>query len=510
MKKYWGISNERRREHFKVKETLIKMRIEMLRHRGDTSYLKYKKEQFKSLKAGQPILNMGLEKQTLPNDLKFSIDCMCVTELVKKDKLNQLVPFLRKLIKKVKKYSFKSDTFEENILEASNSLKELQDDEDYVTDFGKYIIESSKIDFKGIKIEIRNFSASFCMVSFILDFKDKVKQKLENILLREYNKRIVLPLSGIDLNGKYAASTNYSPNLMKEKDYLEECAKIKWKFLKYVNNDLKLSTFLFEQNIPAPSYMFCKLNSKYLGNEPLENIDSDLVNFEILTYKKVDISTHRLKAEIDFPELFDPIVKDYGCYQCFYTGSKEELYNKKLTTIENELYESNNSLILVKKLELLLAVTNQLYLRIEKYFNTMMKVRFRWFNFGKITRRNFLYTRNIYELEALCKEFKIETITKSYENDVILSNNANLTDLKSLESNIIHTFNQVNDRVEIVDNLVNKRILLIQSVSSIKHEKLLTCVAILTLIFSIIAASSYFSEFKIWTVNFLHKIISII
>ena len=488
MKKYWGLSKESKIEKYKIFKTLLRMKFEIFRYRNKKIYLQYKKKEYKSLKSGFPSEDQCIKEKAIPKDLNFSINYMCITELIEKRNLDQLIIFLRKLVKYVKKDSLKPATFEEDVKRASDSLKKLEGDESYIASFGNYIIENPQLPFNSISIKINNFSDSFCMVSFVLGFKDKIKLKLRNILLKNYNGRTVLPLAGIGMSGNYATSTNYSKGVMKEKKYIEKCTKIKWDFLRYINKELNLPTFLFKYDIPVPSYMFCKINSKYLSNSAIEK-RYEMDNFAILSANKIDISTYRLKAEINFPEIFGPVTNNYSCYQCFYNSSNEELEDK-LINIENELLEGNFSLELVKRLELVSHVSYELHLRSEAYFHSIMEVKMNKFNFYKIANKNFNVNKNFYELESLCREIDIKFLD-SLANMDELNDNKSLLEVKQFEESIVSELKQIKKRVALVHSMANEKISLIQSVSTIKHEKLLTVVAILTLVFSIIAANPY-------------------
>lgn len=508
MKNYWGLRKENKKEKCKILKNLLCMKFEMLKYHNSDIYLQYKEREYKALKSGKPSGDQLIIERKLPKDLNFSITYMCITELIEKRNLGKLIIFLRRLVKYIKKNSLKPTTFEENVKKISDSFEKIEGDEFYIASFGNYIIENSHLPFSSISIKINNFSDSLCMVNFILVFKDKIKQKLQNIVLKEYNGRTVLPLAGIGINGNHATSTNYSKGIMKEKKYIEQCTEIKWNFLKYVNKELKLPTFLFKYNIPAPSYVFCKINPKYLSNNTNKK-RYDMSNFAILSNNKIDISTHKLKAEINFPEIFEPIIKNYSCYQCFYSGSNEEL-ETKLTNIENELLEGNYSLELIKRLELVAHLSYELHLRSENYFHMIMKVKMHRFNFHKIAYRNFNVNKTFYELESVCREIDIKLLDSLADtND--LNDNIDLSGVKLFEKNIVNKLIQINKRVVLVHKMVNEKISLIQSVSTIKHEMLLTWVAILSLIFSMIAASPYISPYIPKTIkDFFTKVLTTI
>ena len=486
MGKYWGLEKDNKKTKIKLFKTLLRMRYEMFKYRKNKPYAEYKKEEYDALKSGQPSELSVIEDDKIPKDLNFSIDRLCITEIIDKRNLPKLVSFLRRLIKYVKKDSLAPGTFEEDIQEASNSLEKLQESEEDIATFGRYNITNEEIDY--VYIKINNFSDSYCVLNFYLGLKDKVKSNLEHILLDDYKERTVLPLVGIGPDGNYAASTNFSSEVMKEKDYLEECTKFKWKFLKWVNSDLRLPTFLFEHDIPAPSYIFSKINPKYLKNN---NYQIKLDTFSILTNNSIDVSTHKLNAKICFPEIYASIIKDYSCYQCLYdryNGTEEKMYNDKLSTINNELYEENTSLEFIKKLELISIITYNFHVQIEQYFHEIMSIKMHWFKFKKILRKNFSYSKDFYELESICREINIESIKENYANSIILSKNKNLNEVQSLENQIIYNLNQLKKRTNVINELADKKIELIQSMSSIVHEKMLTFFTILTLITSIVAA----------------------
>lgn len=486
MDKYWGLEKDNKKAKIKLFKTLLRMRYEMFKYRKNTPYAEYKREEYDALKSGQPSEPNVIEDDKIPKDLNFSIDRLCITEIIEKRNLSKLVSFLRRLIKYVKKDSLAPGTFEEDIQEASNSLEKLQESEEDIATFGKYSITNEEIDY--VYIKINNFSDSYCVLNFYLGLKDKVKSNLEHILLDDYEKRTVLPLAGIGPDGNYAASTNFSSEVMKEKDYLEECTKIKWKFLKWINSDLQLPTFLFQHDIPAPSYMFSKINPKYLkGNDYQIKLDI----FSILTNNNIDISTHKLNAKICFPEMYASIIRNYSCYLCLYdryNGTEEKMYNDKLSTMGIELYEENTSLEYIKKLELISTITYNFHVQVEQYFHEIMGIKMHWFKFGKISRKNFSYSRSFYELESICKEINIESVQQSFANSIIFRKNKSLDGVKYLETQVISNLSQLKKRINVINELVDKKIELIQSMSSIVHEKILTCLTILTLFTSIVAA----------------------
>jgi hypothetical protein len=135
MDKYWGLEKDNKKANVKLFKTLLRMRYEMFKYRKNKPYAEYKKEEYDALKSGQPSELSVIEDDKIPKDLDFSIDRLCITEIIDKRNLPKLVSFLRRLIKYVKKDSLAPGTFEEDIQEASNSLEKLQESEEDIATF---------------------------------------------------------------------------------------------------------------------------------------------------------------------------------------------------------------------------------------------------------------------------------------------------------------------------------------------------------------------------------------
>lgn len=442
-------------------------------------------EEYTDIFSEKPRLS-NIDETKIPKGETYKPVSMFIYDIVEKQNIDKILASIDTLYRKFYKTGFLSSNGNRN--STRRYLKDLQksiyNENESSIKIGRFDGNPNKTGVKYFDMEIVNLSTSFILVEFSIFFSEETKINLESFASDSYKGKLYSRKQYF--NGgriRYFVGIG-SAIFLKERDWYEKIAKIKWSFLNFLNRQVKIPLELFARGIASPSIIMTnttllKYDKKYISeNRKMKSFMMSVSMNErprLSEYESLNLG------------LFNSTEESYHTLQFYYNERGTKLdKNDGFSSVVGQITSNRKRLFRkAAELELLDIILIELRDNASKYARNISKIKMKASNFSKGTKIRFMYEKDVLIFSNLEREIDWNKISKDYDEE--------LPDLKVEDSfTDLHKFTKMTVIMEEVRrirhniiSLNNKKIEALKSLNDLKHDRSRLTMEIVTFIVSL-------------------------
>lgn len=444
------------------------------------------KEEYLAIFNGKTQKRTGISRNTkIPEGESYETKNMVIYEIVDKRDLNRIVTSFDILERKYYKTGFlgrHNDRFQ--VLDYIENLrKNINNDDKYWIDLGRFNGYPKKTGVQYFDFKLFNLSASFVMLRFNVFFDVTTKDNLNSYAKELYSGKLYSRREYYS-GGKLKSVVGTGSELfLKQRDWFEKIAVVKWNFLYFMYSKIRLPLQLFELGIPSPSIVISDTSlAKY--SRKLEGENVELREFMLsmgMSYRST-LSKNEL-----FSFHSDYLCDDYNTMQFYYDSrfvNKDD--DTPFGSVDTWLdFNRMDFFDKAAELELLDIILTELKNVSAQFVQEMNKVKMKASQFKKALKIKFEYKKKVLFFSNLNREIHWERISKEYvawwkdtPQNIRICDPISFTYL--LESRV-----RIEKIVKSISKSNDDKISILKSLSDVKHDTLRLVIESVTFIVGI-------------------------
>lgn len=466
MKKYYGIDREKNR--IQVNRIQFEKWIEFHNFMLSKRKRNRLKEAYR-FNFINPEMHIGTNA---PSNTRHNPRHLIIFELIPKNRMQDLIDGIKILSEKYYKTGLMG-----GLLISDRTIKMLRELQFHLfegteVNLDYYAAPKSLSEVHLFKTEIKEFSASFCMMKFIIDFEDNFSNELQKFATDDFYGDTRVP-SRRYVQGKFRKSiARKMDDTVKNEVWFEKIAILKWKFLNFIYNEIGIPLIYFEKNIPSPSVLLIDSNApNYVDGVQKSAQHADF-------YRSMNVDEIHTIGDFEGLSLsihyWNQNDISYNLVQYFYDTDKIK-YEDQYNNLESQLINENSELFNeIGELGFLALANRERQLASAKYLIEMNKVKMNSKSYSKALKIKFDYKKVIQNSVLIQNEKNWKRIEESYNdfwNTLDQNSNIMMYSPKTL-GNSIAGIGVLNQKITEENNLIDEKIKLLKSLKDSEENRI--------------------------------------